>query len=139
MQCKEKGLSLHIPQQFLCGHLHSIEGKPPLAKVFQRGSDMIDGVVDTQVAVVNTVVLLHVDGLVLSIMLRKVERKLLLDLLCVDGGRNLSFADVALARQRKWTFFALKNNVAPIRSRRHFVQRSLPEAEEGRRKGRSKS
>ena len=31
--------------------------------------------------------------------------------------------DVALARQRKWVFFALKNNVAPIRSRRYFVQR----------------
>ena len=83
---------LHISQQFLCGHCHPIEREPPLTKVFQRGSDMIDGVVDTQVAVVNTVVLLHIDGLVLSIMLRKVERKLLLDLLCVDGGRNLGLA-----------------------------------------------
>ena len=50
---------------------------------------MIDGVVDTEVAVVNTVVLLHVDRLVLSIVLHKVERKLLFDLLGIDSGRNL--------------------------------------------------
>ena len=53
---------------------------------------MIDRVVYAKVAVVNTVVLLHIDSLVLSIMFRKVERKLLLDLLGVDGGRNLGLA-----------------------------------------------
>ena len=50
---------------------------------------MIDGVVDAEVAVVNTVVLLHVDRLVLGVVLREVERKLLFDLLGVDGGRHL--------------------------------------------------
>ena len=37
----------------------------------------------------------------------------------------LSFDDVALARQSKQASSALENNVAPIRSRRHFAQRSL--------------
>lgn len=40
-------------------------------------------------------------------MLRKVERKLLFDLLGVDGGRHLSFADVALARKNERVPFAL--------------------------------
>ena len=52
---------------------------------------MIDGVVDAKIAVVNLVILFHIDGLVLGIVLCKVERKLLLDFLCVDGGRNLRF------------------------------------------------
>jgi hypothetical protein len=74
--------------------------------------------------VVNTVVLLHVDSLVLSIMLRKVERKLLLDLLGIDGGRNLSFADVALARQNERVPFALAlRNVglALVEHRQHGI------------------
>ncbi len=53
---------------------------------------MIDGVVDAEVAVVNSVELLHFDGLVLGVVLFEVERKLLLDLLGVDGGRNLRLA-----------------------------------------------
>ena len=37
---------------------------------------------------------------------------------------HLNFVDVAMARQSKRAFSALENNVAPIRSRRHFSQRS---------------
>lgn len=40
-------------------------------------------------------------------MLRKVKRKMLLDLLGIDGGSNLSFADVALARKNERVPFAL--------------------------------
>lgn len=58
---------LHIPQQFLRCHLHFVEGKPTLAKVFQRGTDMVDGIIDAKVAVVDAVVLLHVDGLILCV------------------------------------------------------------------------
>ena len=37
---------------------------------------------------------------------------------------HLKFVDVAMARQSKRAFSALENNVAPIRSRRNFSQRS---------------
>ena len=50
---------------------------------------MIDCVVDTEVAVMNTVELLHVDGLVLGVMFINVERQLLPDLPGVDGGGYL--------------------------------------------------
>ena len=42
-----KGMLLHISQQFFRSHLHLVEGKPLLAEVFQRGADVINGVVDT--------------------------------------------------------------------------------------------
>ena len=79
---------LHISQQFLCGHLHLVEGKPTLAEVLQRSTDMVDGIVDAEETVVDFVELFHLDGLVLGVMLLKVERELLLDLLGVDGGRD---------------------------------------------------
>lgn len=53
---------------------------------------MIDRVVYAKVAVVNAVVLLHIDGRVLGIVFRKVERELLRNTLGVDGGRNLGLA-----------------------------------------------
>ena len=62
---------------------------------------MIDGVrssgsrgipVDAEVAVVDAVILLHVDGRVLGIMLREVERELLCDALGVDGGSYFRLA-----------------------------------------------
>lgn len=37
----------HFPQQFTYLHLHLVEREPTLAEVFQRGTDMIDGVVNT--------------------------------------------------------------------------------------------
>ena len=91
----------HPPQQFFCSHFHLVEREPALAEVFQGGTDMIDGVVDAEVAVVYLVVYLHVDGLILRVrssssrgipVLFEVERKLLLDLLGVDGGRHLRLA-----------------------------------------------
>ena len=60
-------------------HWHSsylVEGEPALAEVFLGGADMIDGVrssssrgipVDAEVAVVDAVILLHVDGRVLGV------------------------------------------------------------------------
>ena len=50
---------------------------------------MVDGIVEAKVSVVNTVELLHVDGLVLDVVLCKVERELLLDFFGVDGGCHL--------------------------------------------------
>lgn len=50
---------------------------------------MIDGIVDAKETVVDLVEPFHLDGLVLGVMLLKVERELLLDLLGVDGGGNL--------------------------------------------------
>ena len=55
----------------------------------------------------DAVVLLNVNGLILGIMLREVERELLCDALGVDGGRNFSFADVALVRKNERVPFAL--------------------------------
>jgi len=49
---------------------------------------MIDGIVDAEETVVDLVEPFHLDGLVLGVMLLKVERELLLDLLGVDGGRD---------------------------------------------------
>ena len=49
---------------------------------------MVNGVIDAKVAVVDPVKLLHIYGLVLCVVLRKVERQLLLNFLCVDGGRH---------------------------------------------------
>ncbi len=49
---------------------------------------MIDGVVDAEEAVVDLVEWLDIDGLVLGVVLGKVERELLLYLLGIDGGRN---------------------------------------------------
>lgn len=49
---------------------------------------MIDGVVDAEEAVVDLVELFHLNGLVLGVMLLKVERELLFDFLCVDGSRD---------------------------------------------------
>ena len=49
---------------------------------------MIHRIVDAEETVVDLVELLHLDGLVLGVMLLKVERELLLDLLGVDGGRD---------------------------------------------------
>ena len=50
---------------------------------------MIYRIIDAEVAVVNTVVLLHFDGLVLCVVLREVERELLRDFLGIDGSRNI--------------------------------------------------
>ena len=47
---------------------------------------MIDGIVDAEETVVDFVELFHLDGSVLGVVLLKVERELLLDLLGVDGG-----------------------------------------------------
>lgn len=47
---------------------------------------MVDGVVDAKETVMHFVERLHLDGLVLDVVLLKVERELLLDLLGVDGG-----------------------------------------------------
>jgi len=80
---------LHIPQQFLRGHLHLVEREPLLAEVFQGGSDVIDGVVDAEEAVVDFVEGLYLNGLILGVVLREVERELLRDALGVDGGRHL--------------------------------------------------
>ena len=55
---------------------------------------MVDGVVNAKVAVVDLVELLHVDGLVLGIVFRKVKRQLLFDFLGVDGSRHLGLAFV---------------------------------------------
>ena len=55
----------------------------------------------------NPVKLLHVDGLVLGVVFRKVERELLCDALGVDGGSYISFADVTLARRNERVPFAL--------------------------------
>ena len=91
-----KGL-LYVPQQLFRLHLHSVEGKPLSAEVFQGGTDMIDGIVDAEETVVDFVELFHLDGLVLGVrssssrgipVLLKVERELLFDFLCVDGGRD---------------------------------------------------
>jgi len=82
-------LSLHIPHQLLRGHLHLVEGKPAFAEVFQRGSDVVDGVVDAEEPVVDFVEGLHLDRLILGVVLREVERELLRDTLGVDGGRHL--------------------------------------------------
>ena len=49
---------------------------------------MIDGVVDAEEAVVDLVELFHLNGLVLGVMLLKVERELLFDFLCVDGSSD---------------------------------------------------
>ena len=42
----------HFPPQPLTPNLHPAEGKPFLAQVFQRGPDIIDGIVDAEEAVV---------------------------------------------------------------------------------------
>jgi len=41
----------HFPPQCLCPNLHAAKGEPFLVQVFQRGPDMIDGVVYTKEAV----------------------------------------------------------------------------------------
>ena len=82
-----KGL-LYVPQQLFCLHLHLAEGKPLPAEVFQGGTNMVDGAIDAEETVVDFVKLFHLDGLVLGVMFCKVERELLLDFLCVDGGRD---------------------------------------------------
>ena len=50
---------------------------------------MVDSIVYAKVAVVDTVELFYVDGLVLDVVFRKVERELLLDFFGVDGGCHL--------------------------------------------------
>ena len=49
---------------------------------------MVDSIVDAEETVVDFVELFHLDGLVLGVVLLKVERELLLDFLGVDGGRD---------------------------------------------------
>ena len=49
---------------------------------------MIDGIVDAEETVVDFVELFHLDGLVLGVVLLKIERELLFDFLCVDCGRD---------------------------------------------------
>ena len=78
----------HILQEFLRGHLHLCESEPAFPEVFQRSADMVDGVVDAEETVVDFIVELHLDGLVLGVVLFEVKRKLLLDLLGIDGGRD---------------------------------------------------
>lgn len=82
-----KGL-LYVPQQLFRFHFHFRECKPLPAEVFQRGADMVDSIVDAEETVVDFVELFHLDGLVLGVVLLKVERELLLDFLGVDGGRD---------------------------------------------------
>ena len=84
---KSMGL-FHFPQQLFRFHFHFRECKPLPAKVFQRGADMVDSIVDAEETVVDFVVELCLDGLVLGVVLLKVERELLFDFLCVDGSRD---------------------------------------------------
>ena len=70
--------------QFGGWHLHLGEGEPAAAKVFERGSEVVDGVVDAEETVVRLVE--HVDGDrgKLGVMLPDVKRKLLGDGFGVD-------------------------------------------------------
>ena len=76
----------HFPQQLFRLHFHLGESEPLPAEVFQGSTYVIDGAVDAEETVVDFVELFHLDGSVLGVVLLKVERELLLDLLGVDGG-----------------------------------------------------
>ena len=56
---------------------------------------MIDSIVDAEETVVDFVVELCLDGLVLGVVLLKVERELLFVFLCVDGGRDRDGGNLA--------------------------------------------
>lgn len=59
--------SLDILLQLLGCHLHLSESKPLLAEVFQRGSYVIDGIVDAEEAVVDFAILPIVCGNLFSL------------------------------------------------------------------------
>ncbi len=76
-----------ILQQIFCLQFHLGKSKPFLAKVFQRGTDMVDAIVDAEEAVVGAVEGHDGDGAVLGIVLGDVERQLMRD----GFGVNLGF------------------------------------------------
>ena len=43
---------LHFLHKFRGGHLHTVEGEPLLAEVFDGGTEVIDGLVDAKESVV---------------------------------------------------------------------------------------
>ena len=59
-------------QQLVSSHYHLRERKEFLSEIFQRGSDVIDRVIDDQKTVVDVVGLGEFDGLVLAVVLLEV-------------------------------------------------------------------
>ena len=59
---------LYFLQQFGCGHLYAVEGEPFFAEVFDAGAEVIDGLFDTEEAVVRAVELYDTNRRILSIM-----------------------------------------------------------------------
>ena len=70
---------------------------------------MIDNVVDTEKPVVDFVEQFHLNGLILGIVLRKVEGELLRDALGVDGGSHLRLPLVKLMVHSLRVFFLNQN------------------------------
>ena len=72
-------------QQLVSPHFHLRERKKLLSEIFQRGSDVIDRVIDNHKAVVDVVGLGERDRVVLAVVLLEVQQK---------GLRYLSRADL---------------------------------------------
>ena len=91
--CKVRNL-FHIGHQLFRLHLHFREGEPLLAEVFQRGTDMVDCVVDAEETVVDFIKSLHLDGLILGIVLSKVIKVANCDLEELVVGTKVTFCDL---------------------------------------------
>ena len=74
----------HFSPQRLSHNLHPAKSEPFITQVLPRGADMIDGVVDTEEAVVGVLERIDGDGAVLRIVALQVEGKLLRDVACVN-------------------------------------------------------
>lgn len=86
---------------------------------------MIDSIVDAKESVVYLLEGLQVDGLVLSIVLRKVERNLLRDALGVNGGQNLGFTLVE-HRQDGIIYIVAEKNHIPVKLMWDFLYLCQP-------------
>ncbi len=79
-------------QDALRRHLHFREGKEFLPQILQRGTDMINRIVDNQEPVVDVGPFFHFDLRILAVVAAQVQLELVGDVSGYNLGRNIVFA-----------------------------------------------
>ena len=76
-------------QQFAATHLHAAEGKPPFAKVFDAGTEVIDRFINTKETVMRAVERYDTYRRILSIVLLNIQLQLCGWFLGINGNSHL--------------------------------------------------
>ena len=91
---------MHFAQKCVGVNLHSVEGEPPFAQIFQRSTYVVNHVIDTEKTVVRVVESGYCNWLVLSVVPLKVECELLRNVAGKYLGHNTLTAFVEQGEHR---------------------------------------